>query len=228
MHLLANNAQGELALFRYGNDPFRLDAAVPRIREQLASGDIAGAHAVIAKLGERYTGSTDYQTLAGDVALATGDPAGALDNYRAAAKIRRSLLLVERMVAAHQQLGQDDEADALARNFLAEHPLDRNAAELVGTLAVQRDDWRRARVIYSWLLSTAPGVIDPHAHLMLALAEARTGAAKDALANAAAAYRMQRANPRATRLLGKLLQQADGHDTEAKALLAKAAAMGED
>jgi tetratricopeptide (TPR) repeat protein len=223
---LANNKEGELALFRYGDDPFRLDAAVPRVRDQLAAGDITGALAVTTKLGERYTGSVDYQTLAGDVALAAGDPGGALEHYRAAAKVRRSLLLIERMVAALQQLGKGDEADALARNFLAEHPLDRDAAELVGTLAVQRGDWRRVRVIYSWLLSTAPGVIDPHSHLMLALTEAKTGAPKQALANATAAYRMQPANGRATWLLGKLLQQAGGHEKAASALLAKAEAMG--
>jgi len=224
--LLATSEQDELTLFRYGDDPFRLDAAVPRVRDQLAAGDIQGALAVSARLGERYAGSADYQTLAGDVALAAGDLGGALDHYRAVAKIRRSLLLVERMVTALQQLGRDEEADALARNFLAEHPQSRDAAELVGNLAARRGDWRRARVIYSWLLGTNPGARDPQSHLMLALAEIRTGAPQEALANAGAAYRMQRANGRAAWLLGQLLAQAGGHDGEARALLAKAEAMG--
>ena len=225
---LANSKADELTLFRYGDDPFRLDAAVPRVRDQLAAGDVSGALAVSAKLSEKYTGSADYQTLAGDVALAAGDPAGALDHYRACARIRRSLALVERMVAALQQLGQNDAAFALARNYLAQHPIEREAAELVGNLAVQRGDWPRARAIFTWLLGTAPGVTDPHSHLMLALAEAKAGNNGEALANAAAAYGMQRANPRATLLLGRLLAKAGGHDKQANALLAKASRMGAD
>ena len=61
---------------------------------------------------------------------------------------------------------------------------------------------------------------------MLAMAQARTGEVKAALANATAAYRIQRMNGRATWLLGKLLQQAGGHARQAQALLAKATAMG--
>jgi tetratricopeptide (TPR) repeat protein len=223
---LANNDASELTLFRYGSDPFRLDAAVARVRGQLAAGDVAAAQAVTTRLGERYAGSTDYQTLAGDVALAAGNPAAALDHYRAAANVRRSLALVERMVAALRQLGQRDEADRVARNFLAEHPLDRDAAQLVGGLAAEQGDWSRARAVYAWLLSSAPGVNDPRSRLLLAEAEMHTGAAQDALANATAAYQAQRMNGRATLLLGKLLRQAGGHDQAANALLAKAAAMG--
>lgn len=223
---LATGAAGELALFRYGSDPFRLDAAVPRVRQQLAAGDITGALAVSAMLGQRYAGSADYQTLAGDVALAAGDPAGALAHYQAVARIRRSFALVERMVVALEQLGQTDQAGTLAREYLAGHPLDRDAVELVGTLAAGRGDWRRARTIYGWLASSDPHARDPQARLMLARAEIATGAGKEALADASAAYRMQRANGRAAWLLGRLLARVGGHDRASRALLEKAGRMG--
>ena len=142
------------------------------------------------------------------------------------AAIRRSLSLVQRMALALEQLGQPADADRLAHEYLAEHPSDRDAAELVGALAIKHGDWPRARTIYAWLVSTNPGAEDLQARLMLAMAQARTGEVKDALANATAAYRMQRMNGRATWLLGKLLQQAGGHDRQAQALLAKATAMG--
>lgn len=223
---LVNNDASELTLFRYGGDPFRLDAAVARVRDKLAKGDLAGARAVAATLGQRYAGSADYRTLAGDVALAGGDPVGALVQYRAAAAIRCSLSLVQRMTAALERSGQGGEADRLARTYLAGHPLDRDAAELVGALAVEHGDWVRARAIYGWLLAGEPGANDPQAHLMLAMAEAHLGDTSSALADATVAYTEQRMNARATLLLGQLLKQAGGHDAEAQALLAKAAAMG--
>ena len=223
---LPNNDASELTLFRYGSDPFRLDAAVARVRDQLAAGDLAGARKVTATLGQRYAGSADYRTLAGDVALAGHDPAAALAYYRGAADIRCSLALVERMAAALQQLGQADQADRLARKFLAEHPADRDAAELVGALAVGRGDWPRARTLYGWLLASGPAADDPQAHLMLAMAQARSGDPNGPLANATAAYRTQRMNGRAALVLGRLLEQAGGHDADARALLAKARTMG--
>ncbi|HEX7656087.1 MAG TPA: hypothetical protein VF404_03740, partial [Sphingomonas sp.] len=58
------------------------------------------------------------------------------------------------------------------------------------------------------------------------MAQARSGDPNGALANATAAYRTQRMNGRAALVLGRLLEQAGGHDADARALLAKARTMG--
>jgi tetratricopeptide (TPR) repeat protein len=223
---LANGEEAELALFRWGDDPYRLDAGVAKIRKFLAGNTFAEAVTATKLLSERHGGSVDYQTLAGDVALALGDPEAALGNYRNAAKIRRSSSLVERMVAALQMLGRNGEARSLALDFLAQHPLDRGAAELAAYLAAEAGDWRQARVLFEHVRDLESSGRNPQLFAMLALANLRLGDVDAARKAAEAAYGMQRGNARAAYVLALSLRHSRGRDAEARALLAKARRLG--
>ena len=219
---LAVSEAGALAMFRWGDDPFRLDAAVPTIRSHLAEGRIDDAENAAFRLGERYRGSADVQVLAGDVALARGKAGDALANYTAAAEIRRSFPLVERMVAAHRMLGQDGLARELLAEYLRQHPGEGDAALLLGEMAAGEGDWQRARsyLAHARALRGAHAR-DPLLLASLARAGSETGDTQAALELARAAYRMQRANGRVAQALARVLERAGGHEGEVRALQAK-------
>jgi len=219
---LAVDEAGELAIFRYGSDPYRIDAAVPRLRQMLAAGDIAGATSEAALLKARYPGSADIETLSGDIALARGDGAAALGFYSSAAQVSRPFSLVTKLAAALRMQGQDAAARALVADHLAQHPQDGEAAEFLGKLAAQAGDWKRARALFDFARSLRNGGgRDPLLFATLAEAQLRLGQGDAALADAEGAFAMQRANPAVNLVLARVLRQA-GREREARALLAKA------
>ncbi|WEK47159.1 MAG: tetratricopeptide repeat protein [Candidatus Andeanibacterium colombiense] len=211
---------GELVLFRYGGDPYRIDAAVPRLRHMLAAGRVAEAAGVAAALMRRYPGSADIETLSGDVALARGDGAEALRFYSSAAQISRPFTLMTRMAAALRLTGGEAEARKLAAGFLAQHPQDGEAAEFLARMAMQAGQWQRARVLYAYA-RTRNGGRNPLLYATLADAQLRLGNDAEALDDADSAFEMQRANPAVSRVFARALERA-GRGKEAKALLAKA------
>lgn len=214
--------EGELVLFRFGRDPYRIDAAVPRVRLLLASGDATAAATAVAPLLERYPGSADVEVLAGDVALAGGDAARALNYYRSSARIRRSFSLVERMVAAHQMLGQDREARGVVRAFVAEHPQDAEAVEYLGFLCAYSHEWVRAEALLSYAETLRGGRSrDPRLLATLSEAALRRGDKEGALKRGEAAFAAQRTNRHAVTAFARALD-AVGRGSEARALAEKA------
>ncbi|WP_336977582.1 tetratricopeptide repeat protein [Altererythrobacter fulvus] len=213
---------GELALFRWGDDPARVDAAVPRLRQLLGAGQLDEAQASVAQLQRRFVGSADIEVLAGDVALARGEAVRALELYSSAAQIRRSFPLVERMVAAHRLLGQEREGRAVLSAYLAQHPQDGEAAEYLGYLAAGAGDWKRSEILLRFAAGQRDGGgRDPLLYATLADAALRRGEGQAALAEAEASFASQRTNRRAVLTLARVLEAA-GRKQEADALLEKA------
>jgi len=220
---LAVSEAGELAIFRWGSDPYRLDAVVPAVRQLLAAGQGAEAAGMVMRLAALYGGSVDVQILSGDVALVRGDMERALNDYQTAAIVRRTLPLTRRMAVALQLLGRDAEARAVISEYLAQHPQDAGAAELLGKLVFQSGDVRRGRLLLNHALNIRQGGgRDPFLFNSLALADIELGENDKALANAEAAFRMQRANAGTARILSRILLSA-GRKAEADALATKAA-----
>lgn len=224
--VLANSEQSALLLFRFGHDPSRLDVGIVRIRELIAQGALAEAGQSIAALRERYSGSADFLTLAGDVALARGDAVGALAEYETVARIRRSQALTAKMVVALRLAGRAGDARALALDYLRQHPLDRDAAWLAARLAEDAGDWRQVKALSEHLRRMEPGGRDPHLLALLALAQLRSGEAEAALASASEAYRMQPMNGRSAAVLAMAMRQTGGNAAQIAALEAKARQAG--
>ena len=109
-------------------------AAVQQVRTLLAQGQGEQARAMAAQLREQYPDSIDVESLAGDVALMTGDAGQALLLYRRVAEVRRDFALVQRMVAAEQRLGRDGEATALLTDYLRQNPRSFEAAAMLGRM----------------------------------------------------------------------------------------------
>ncbi|MFA9200673.1 MAG: tetratricopeptide repeat protein [Cypionkella sp.] len=109
--------------------------AVALVRGLVAAGRANDATRAARAFLARHAGSADAMALAGDAALAAGDPAGALTHYRNAAEIRRPWPLTRRMTLALRRLGREDEAAMLVRRHLRGEPGNAEARALLADLA---------------------------------------------------------------------------------------------
>jgi lipopolysaccharide biosynthesis regulator YciM len=223
--LLDLGEAGRMTLFRYAHDPLRIDVGVARVRELLAANDAGGAQAVLAEFTKQYPYSADIEVLAGDVALANGNAAEAVVQYRKAAQIRRSLALVERTVASYRALGRESEAEAEVLNYLSEHPMDGGAARLAADFAMRKAEWRRAQVLLAHARAAGGGERDPQLLADLSRAALEAGDTATAKEAAQAAFALQRSNGRAAYALALTLRAA-GDERGARALFAKARQLG--
>jgi len=196
---------------------------VARVRALLAQARPGEARALTARLRQRHPDSIDVEILSGDVALLSGDTAGALAYYRRAASVRRGFALVERIAAAEVLLGREDPAIAVVSAHLAANPRSAAASALLGRMLAQRGDWRRAGL----LLEHAQGLADGDARLLADLAEVRLalGDGEGAEAAARRSHALQRGNGRVAVALARVIEASESESGETQALLAKARSM---
>jgi len=216
---------GRLTLFRFGDDPLRIDVGVARLRELVQSGDLGEASSVLARFLRQYRASADVDVLSGDVALLRDDAAVALVHYHRAARIRRSLSLVERMIAAYRQIGDERAAEAEARDFLAEHPMDGEAARVVADFAMTNGEWHRARLLLAHARTVGGGERDARLLAKLSHAALESGDMAAGEKAGRAALAAQRANGSAAYALARTLR-ASGDERGAQVLFAKASELG--
>lgn len=210
---------------RSADRPF---AAVPEnqpIGAMLADGRLREAEAQAEALRRTNPGSAVSQSQAGDVQLALGQGAPAIERYRLAARIRMPDSLLARMVAANVMAGQGGEAGALANAALGQNPSSRTAARLAAWYAAGTGDWQRARTLLEFLRRSGGGN-DVRLLTDLSEAQRRAGDGSAAEATAQAAYRLQPANGAAARAWGLSLNALKTRPDDARALLAKAKLLG--
>jgi tetratricopeptide (TPR) repeat protein len=185
----------------------------------LAAGKTDEAREVADRQVAARSGSAFDRMVAGDVRLASGDGAGALEQYRRAAHVRLSSGLMMRMVAASMQAGKGAEAATLVEGFLAANPNERVAARMAAGNAAATGDWQRARTLLEHLRDNG-GVSDTALLADLSLAQLRSGDVKAAEATARSAYVLQPASPVAAQAWALGLDAAGRH-ASARALLSK-------
>lgn len=181
----------------WAETPGRIGAGVPYVRKLVATGNLALAGEIAEKLRQANPGSADAQAIAGDVQLLQHNPAGAIERYRIAAKVRLTSDLVGRMALALDRSGQSAAADQLVEAQLASSPTERRLNRLAAQRAARRGDWTRARALLEYLAPAAlrdPGLLDE-----LSQARLRTGDKPAAERSAAAAYALRRGSAAATR-----------------------------
>jgi predicted Zn-dependent protease len=210
---------------RSADQPF---SAVPEnapIGALLASARLGEAEARSEQLRRANPNSAALQAQAGDVQLALGNGAAALERYRLAARIRMPENLMAKMAGAMVLAGQGGQAGQLAETYLAQNPSSRRAARIVAAQAAAKGDWPRARVLLEYLRANG-GERDVRLLSDLSLAQLRAGDAAAAEVSARTAYRLQPANGAAARAWGVSLQALGQQPLDAKALLAKAPKLG--
>lgn len=162
-------------------------------------------------------GSFEAFVVAGDDAVLREANDAAIGAYRRAMDLRYPEWLLDHAVyAANLSTGTQ-----LAEHYLAAFPDSLLAPRLVAGAAMRAGDWQRA----SLLLQNASlrlGHSDPRMLADLAFAQLQNGDAEAAVASAEAAYRLQRASPAATQMLGAALARRGTDPERAASLLDKA------
>lgn len=181
----------------WAETPRRIGAGVPYVRKLVASGNLSLAGDIAERLRAANPGSADAQAIAGDVRLLLHDPAGALERYRIAARVRVTSDLASRMALAFDGLGQAVAGDEVVEAHLAASPTDRHLNRVAAQRAARRGDWTRSRALLEYLALLAPR----DAGLLGELAEARSRSGDGAGAERAAgsAYALRRGSPALTR-----------------------------
>jgi len=191
----------------------------------VAAHNMGAAEAAAERLRAAMPGSADAQAAAGDVQLLLGRGAAAVERYRLASRVRMPGSLLQRTVAAMVLAGQQGEAAALVEAYLAQNPSSPAAVRLAASLAAGQGDWARARQLLEFLRANGSGG-DVRLLSDLSQAQLRSGDAAAAEATAREAYRLQPSNPLAAKAWGLCLNALKQRPADARALLAKAQALG--
>lgn len=199
-------------------------ARIRRIRGLLAAGQGEQALSESRALQEAHPGTPAAHVLAGDVLLATGDPRGAAEAYRAAANINFNEPVALRLIDALNAAGQPGAAIATLRLFLEQNPRNVSALLMSADYLQQNGDNRGAIRVLEGLRARL-GNGDALVLNNLAWAYLRNGEGEKGLAYAARAYRLSPGNPATADAFGWLLTKTGANKRAGIELLEKARAL---
>lgn len=195
-----------------------------RIGNLLASGNARMARNEAEAALRADPGFYDNPSLAGDARMALGDPKGAQERYRLAARIRMPESLFLRRYEAFAGAGDLQGAAVLVNDYLAQHPASRSAWRVAAGLAASSQDYARSAAILRWLRDTGDSA-DVALLSQLAVVEVALGEADAGIADAQRAYGLQRSSPMASQALAYALVVKRERPAAAQALLDKAQGM---
>ncbi|MEL6485634.1 MAG: tetratricopeptide repeat protein [Pseudomonadota bacterium] len=128
-----------------------------RMRRLIARERWSQTRRLSAQLTRQFSGSSDIAALSGDAALALGDPEGALQFYREAARVRRPWPLTVKAAAAYRDFGDPLAADVLLARHLVSEPRNTEALLLAAERAARLEDWLRVSVLLDNAITLGAG-----------------------------------------------------------------------
>lgn len=224
---IAEPASGAVLAGRWQDDQTDAAAVVPYLRSLVNARNFGTAESVAERFRSIRPGSADALALAGDVQLAGGRAAQAMDRYAQSTRIRYPDNLLLRMTEANDLSGRSGENPALAFAYLAGYPGSRLAARLASGYAAMASDWPRSRILLEHLRSRGAGR-DVRLLCDLSLAQLRSGDRVASLETARTAYALQRSSPVATQALAMALVANRSALPLARELIGKARKIGGD
>ncbi len=194
--------------------------ALALVRARIVAGNNAGAVAAAEAFLDKFPGSADALSLAGDANLAARRYARATERYNNAGAIRTPWLLARKQVKALLAADRRSEAIAeLARHFVGD-PANVEAAGLLAGIAAEQKDWDAAGIFADHAIRNG-GRRDP---LLLAL-RAEIALQSEELDLAAemaeTAYALQPMNRQVTATLYNVYTETAGDDDATQQLAAK-------
>ncbi|MEP1421812.1 MAG: tetratricopeptide repeat protein [Erythrobacter sp.] len=156
-----------------------LPAPTSRLRGHVSAGNLSEARAVAASVVREFPQSGDAYSLAGDVALASGQPLAAIEAYQVSAKVRRSWPLTRKLTAAMLEAGESGTAKALLSRYIQGDPQNLDALMVLARLSAQEEDWLRVAVLLDTAIAHGAGS-DPTALALRAQAARELGDEGDA------------------------------------------------
>ena len=212
---------------RWSADQAARGTAVPYVRSLLGSGDSIGAARVAGRYVQLRPGSGEALGLIGDVELLSGAPAAALRHYVLAAQVRFGDLLLLRVGAAYDRLGQSAAIQPLLAHYVTVFPGSRLAVRMAAQQAAQAGQWDAAQVLLENLRARA-GSRDYRLLADLSFVQLRAGDTAGAQASALRAWQLQPASPICAQALGMALAAGGKDPPRARELLTLAQRSGGD
>lgn len=203
----------DVTAIAYRANPTRFESVRDYVRALIGEDRTGTARSVGAQLVERFPNTRDAKVLAGDAALADGDPEAALQYYERAAAIRFTDRLLVRIVGALEAAGRTGEARNVAQSYLAKRPGNALASRIVAVQAANAGDWHLAGVLLDYLLESS-GSRDVVLLSLASQAAANLGDGDEALRLAERAMDLQPSNSLAAASLA-LAYERRGMDREA-------------
>lgn len=134
-----------------------MPAVTLELRDLAAERNIGAARMMAANLLERAPNSGDFHAMAGDIALANGDPQGALELYSVASRVRRSWPLTRKIIDAYRRYGDDLAAEVLLARYIAGDPQNIEALFLLAEVSAAKEDWLRVGVLLDTAVALGAG-----------------------------------------------------------------------
>ncbi|MBI1403744.1 MAG: hypothetical protein GC147_11085 [Porphyrobacter sp.] len=105
----------------------------------------------------RFPQSADFAQLAGDAALAAGDPRAALEAYASATRVRRPWSLTAKAVFAYERAGDGEAAETLLARHVAGEPDNISALGALARVLARRGDTGRAALLLDHAIALGGG-----------------------------------------------------------------------
>lgn len=212
---------------RWGADQAARGTVVPYVRSLLGAGDAIGAARVAARYVQLRPGSGEALGLIGDVELLTGSPANALRHYVLASQVRFNDLLLLRVGAAYDQLGQSQAVQPMLAHYVEVFPGSRLAIRMAAQHAAMAGQWEIARLLLENLRARS-GNRDFRLLADLSFVQLRAGDTAAAQESAGRAWQLQPASPICAQALGMVLAATGIDAVAARQLLTLARQTGGD
>lgn len=176
------------------------DETLSLVRELIVNGQTGSALERSEQFWQRYAGSADASSLAGDAQLVRRNVEAALERYEASAKVRRPWHLARRMILTYRALGRNSEAEALVAQYLRGDPGNVEATSLMATALTDVQKWEAAALLLDHAMAQG-GARDPSLIALRARAAIALGDGEGGLRFAKQAYAMQPGSPATSNML---------------------------
>ncbi|WP_209347489.1 tetratricopeptide repeat protein [Pontixanthobacter sp. CEM42] len=194
--------------------------ALALVRARIFNGNPEAARTAAGGFLERFPGSSDALSLAGDASLTARRFEEALDHYNKAAAIRGPWVLTRKRVKTLLALGRQDDALAALASHLVGDPGNAEAAGLLAVAAALRADWPNAAIFADHAIANGrardPLMLSLRSEIALRLGQVDLG-----IGMAERAYAIQPMSKDATRALAIAYRQREDGEALAAVLEAK-------
>ncbi len=185
------------------------------VRNAIASGDTISGVERARDFARRFPGSADALALLGDAELVQGNRTAARDAYEKSAQIRRSWVLIERMMRVSNS---PSDARRIIESYVREHPMNGEAAATLADGFAAEGEWERAVLLLDHAMKSGMARV-PWVVAARSIAADRLGDRPGATFYALAAYQLQPMSPHAVSALIAVLPDGDAKREELEAKL---------
>lgn len=218
---LAEKQSLSAAAAEAAREPKNARTVLPYVRLLVSAGQYGQARQAIAPLVAGNDGVVDAQLIAGDVELAAGNRAGAIEVYEKARKVALNDAVLGRLVAAYRGAGNSDAASKVIAEYLVYNPTSLLGQRLAAFDLIDRKLWAQALPIL-YRIRARIGFNDSALNANIARTLTALGDHDDAVREARLAYRIDPANLMTTYAYGRAVLLQGDDAKRARDLLRKA------